>query len=565
MNRARPYLLAVASGLAMVLALPIVVPFVSLRELEPGGWLELVAWIALVPLLRALDDARRARGAFGLGFVAGLAYFFGAIHWVSHAMTSFGGLPAWLALLGLTLLVAYMAAHWGGAIAVAWWLRRRLGWPLWAQLPPVWAAFELLRNFSLSGFPWGNLGYTQARTLPVAQLAALAGIYGIAALVVLVNAAIADAVAAARGGATDGRRVARRLRWTAGAVAMVVGLGYGRLAVIEREVAAAPTVRVGIVQANLDQSVKNRARDHAEEILGRLVPRTQEADAAGAELVVWPEAAFPSYLPPGIRSLDVPGAGLPRLAGAHVLIGAVTLERGERDAGGRTARRVTNSTFLVTPGLDVVGRHAKEHLVPFGEYVPLARWLPFLRQVVPTLSAISPGEAAPPLAMARPGGPLRIAPMICFDAIFPEIARRFTRDGADLLVNPTNDAWYGYSSGPYQFLAMVRMRAIETGRTVLRPAWAGVSAMILPTGEVAPGAIEIGPVDPARAPVADEPSRLLLAEAPLLRGIPLYTRFGDLFGWGCALFTLAGLALAWRAARRPAGTREPSDGRTHDR
>jgi apolipoprotein N-acyltransferase len=550
MKRSLPFLLAAASGLSMALALPVVVPFVSIRELEPRGWLELVAWLALVPALLALDGAARARRAFALGFVAGAAYFFAAVHWVSHAMTSFGGLPMWLSVVALTLMVAFLAAHWGGAFAVGWWLRRRLGWPLWAQLPLVWAAFELLRNFSLSGFPWGNLGYTQARTLPIVQLAAVTGVYGIAALVVFVNASVAEAIRVARTDPPGLRGGARRLVPAAGLLLLAVVAGHARLASVRAEVAAAPKVRVGIVQPNVDQSVKNRARDHAEEIFRRLVPLTAEADAAGAELVVWPEAAYPMYLPAGLGSLDAPGSGMHPLSRAHVLVGAATVDRGEPDDAGRSVRRISNSAFLVTPRLEVVGRHAKVHLVPFGEYVPLARWLTFLRQVVPTFAPISPGVGEAPLVMQRPAGPLRIAPLICFDAIFPELARGFARHGADLLVNPTNDAWYGYSSGPYQFLAMVRLRAVETGRTVLRPAWAGVSAMLLPTGEVAPGALEIGPVDPELAPTLDEPARLLLADAPLLRGTTLYTRFGDLFAWGCALFTVAALALAWRAARR---------------
>jgi apolipoprotein N-acyltransferase len=553
MKRSTPFLLAAASGLSMALALPLVVPFLSLRELEPRGWLELVAWVALVPVLVALDHAERARRAFALGFVAGLAFFFATIHWVSHAMTAFGGLSTWLSVIALSLLVAYAAAHWGGALAVGWWLRRRLGWPLRAQLPLVWGAFELLRNHSLSGFPWGDLGYTQARTLPVAQLAAFTGVYGIAALVVFVNAAIADALGTVRAGQADRRALARTLAPAAGALLLVLGLGAVRLGWVRGEIAEAARVKVGIVQANVDQSVKNAARDHVGEILGRLVPRTEEADAAGAELVVWPEAAYPMYLSPALRTLDVPGAGLPRLSRAHLLLGATTLER-EPDAAGRPGRRITNSVFLLTPGLDVTGHHAKEHLVPFGEYVPFARWLTFLHQVVPTFAPISPGGEEGPLVMERPGGALRIAPLICYDAIFPQISRRFARSGADLLVNPTNDAWYGYSSGPYQFLAMVRLRAIETGRTILRPAWAGVSALLLPTGEVAPGAIDLGPVDPELAPEPEAPSRLLLAEAPVLRGTTLYTRFGDLFAWGCALFTVASIAYAWRAPRRSSPT-----------
>src|SRR5574338_807013 len=142
--------------------------------------------------------------------------------------------------------------------------------------------------------------------------------------------------------------------------------------------------------------------------------------------------------------------------------------------------------------------------------------------------------------------------MICVDAIFPEINVAFARQDPppEILVNPTNDAWYGYSSGPYQFLAIARMRAVEAGRAVVRPAYAGVSAVILPTGELAPGAIEVGPVDPDLAPDPQEPARLLVARVPRLRGPTLYTRVGDLFGWASALFAAGALAASLR--RRPA-------------
>jgi apolipoprotein N-acyltransferase len=142
--------------------------------------------------------------------------------------------------------------------------------------------------------------------------------------------------------------------------------------------------------------------------------------------------------------------------------------------------------------------------------------------------------------------------MICFDAIFPEVARAFALQGADFLVNPTNDAWYGYSSGPYQFLAIVRLRAVETGRAVARPAYSGVSAIVYPTGELAPGALEVGPVDPELAPDPDEPPRLLVGELPILRGRTPYTRFGDLFAWGCvaASVLMLGAALLRRPTRQ---------------
>lgn len=539
-------LLAVLSGLLLAMALPQAFPLLSLREIDPGGRLEILAWFALVPLLLALEGAGRPRQAFLVGLVGGLAYFYGAIWWVSHAMTAFGGLPLWLSLLALTLLVLYMAVHWAAALAFSWWIRSRLGWGWTLHLPFVWAAAEWSRNYLLTGFPWGNLGYTQARTLPVAQLAAAVGVYGVAALVALVNAALAEAVSAWRG-----RRPAPRRALAAAALLLgaVVAGGYAHLGWVRGRVAAAPRVAVALVQPNINQSVKNQRLAHADYILGRLVPLTAEADGRGADLVAWPEAAYPYSLPPAIRSLDQPGAGVPRLSRAWLLLGAATWER-RPGPGGKLEAESSNSVFLLRPDLSVAGRYQKNHLVPFGEYVPLRRWLPFLDSVVPQFAPQRPGAGLRILSFpAGDGGEVRLAPMICFDAIFPEINVAYAAHDPDLLVNPTNDAWYGYSSGPYQFLAIVRMRAVEAGKAVARPAFAGVSALILPTGEVAPGALPVGPVDPDLAPDPEEPPRLLLGDLPRLRGRTLYTRVHDLFAGLCAAWTAVAAGLAWRSRR----------------
>lgn len=575
MKRALPHAAAAASGVLVALAFPLVVPFASIRELDPAGRLELLAWFALVPAILAVRAAQSRRSAFARGLVAGLACFFTAIHWVSHAMTAFGGMSFPLSLLALTLLVLFMAAHWGVAFAISWTVRDRLGWPMHVHLPVVWAALELSRNHLFSGFPWANLGYSQVRTLPVAQLAALAGPYGIAALVVLVNAVLAEAVAAFRARAPLPRR---GMAVAAALLALAVVHGAVRIRAVRARAVAAPKIAVGIVQPNVDQSVKNRARERADYILSRLVPLTLEADRRGADLVAWPEATYPMYVRPGTRSFASPASGVPALARAHLLMGAATVDW-VRGASGERVPQIGNVDYLLSPALDVLGVYQKHHLVPFGEYVPLGRYLTFLHHVVPSFAPAVPGADLKVLEFPAPTSPptptatatltptpapptdrVRLAPMICFDAIFPEINVAFARADPEpeILVNPTNDAWYGYSSGPYQFLAIVRMRAIEAGKAVIRPAYAGVSAVILPTGELAPGALEVGPVDPDRAPAPDEPPRLLLAEVPRLRGLTLYTRFGDFFAWACAAATAVALIAALRAGRR-AGRTEPRE------
>jgi apolipoprotein N-acyltransferase len=170
--------------------------------------------------------------------------------------------------------------------------------------------------------------------------------------------------------------------------------------------------------------------------------------------------------------------------------------------------------------------------------------------VVPTSASVRAGRRTAGLAAGEARAPdlVHLAPLICFDAIFPEITRAFVRrtPEPEILLNPTNDAWYGYSSGPYQFLAIVRMRAIESGKAVARPAFSGVTAVVLPTGEIADGALPLGPVDPELAPDPDEPPRLLFARVPRLRGQTLYTRFGDLFAAAASVFAAAVVVSALR-------------------
>jgi apolipoprotein N-acyltransferase len=166
---------AALGGLATTLAFPLVIPQLSLRQLVPGGGLEWIAWISLVPVILAVEAAAGPGEAALLGLVAGLATFYSAIYWVSHAMTAFGGLSTGVAFVGLSALVLYMAAHWMVAFWASFLVRRRLGVATWIQLPVLWVATELSRNYLFTGFPWANLGYNQVRHLHVAQLAALGG------------------------------------------------------------------------------------------------------------------------------------------------------------------------------------------------------------------------------------------------------------------------------------------------------------------------------------------------------------------------------------------------------
>ena len=383
-SRGGRFALAALGGLLEALALPLVVPGLSLRQVDPAGLLEVLAWVGLVPAIVALQSATGPLEAALLGLTAGMAMFYATIYWVSHAMTAFGGLSQGVAFVGLTALVLYMAAHWAAAFWASSVIGRRTGWPTWVHLPVVWVATEFSRNYLFTGYPWGNLGYTQVRNGPVAQLAALGGVYAVAGLVVLVNCVAADWWRTTRAGG-GAPRPWKGTAVAAVALAATLLYGFSHLSTVRGEMAQAPWVKIGLVQANVSQEVKNQGPRHAERILGRMWPLTLEADRQGAALVAWPEASWPRAVPAGWTSLLAVAPDLAPLRQAHLLLGATTVQWLQGPQG--RVPQVENSAFLLAPDLTVLDRYVKHHLVPFGEYVPLREWLPFLRSVVPTMAA----------------------------------------------------------------------------------------------------------------------------------------------------------------------------------
>ncbi len=554
-------LLAAAAGLLLSFALPTVLPIWGKNEILPGGQLGSLAYVGLVPLLFALDqDHEPRRGAFLLGFFAGLVYFSVAIWWIDIAMHTFGGIPNVFAVPVLYLLIVWMAVHWGAACWLAVTIAERLPRvagrsSLWLVLPPVWTSFELVRNYLFSGYPWGDLGYLLARFRIIVQWASLFGIYGLAFLVVAANGALYALLRAVA--ARDRRAVILPASVLAAVVLLPLPWDLFRLHVIDRELATAPTVKVAIVQPNVDQKIKNAAAgpmDYAQYrdfILDRLLPLTEKADRDGARLIAWPEASFPIPMPAHPRRLPI---ALPPLH-AQILVG------GETAGIIRGHRLLTNSAFAVGPGGDIEAQYDKHHLVPFGEYVPLEKTLHLpIHAVVPDIGFFDPGDdlqvfslpaaSSATIVPAAAGsvGAVSYAPLICYDAIFPEISLGFARQDPDFFVNLTNDAWYGFSSASYQFLSMVAVRAVETGKAFVRPANTGISAFIDPAGRIV-ARTPLGLVDSPEDAVSAEaavPPVLIEGNVPLLRAHTPYVEIGDAFAYLCAAVTLA----LWAIARK---------------
>lgn len=544
---ARRIALLLAAGVLGALAFPLAFPIGPRRELFASGILEPLAFICLVPALIAMRGLS-VRAAFLNGFLAGMVFFTGAFWWVNVAMTTFAPVPFPLAVLLLEMLVAWCALHWGLAFALTRFLVLRNGWAAGAVLPLVWTATELMRNYFCSGFPWANLGYSQARNLWLSQVASVVGVYGIALIVALVNGALYEVLRA-----TLWKE--KSFPWRPVAVAasvLVAGHAYGaiRTARWDAKLSSAEKVRIAVVQGNIDQKIKSQQGSYADQVLRAYNPPTAEADASGADLIIWPEAAFPRPFPTGSRSVKGRGLSQPSYR-AHLLLGVDVFDPANLRWGNE------NAAFVVTPDLRVAYKYVKYHLVPFGEYVlfDLDKYLPIRNLVPGTFLAGTELKPIPiPLrSISAPGqqSSVKIGIEICFDAIFPEISRAYVRQGADILVNITNDAWYGFSSAPFQFLRMVAMRAIETGRPVARAANTGISAFIDPLGRIS-DATELGVVDDERelraglwaAPV------WRLAALPVLTERTPYLVMGDLTAYLASLFCVAGLAIGLVRGRR---------------
>ncbi|MBW1811035.1 MAG: apolipoprotein N-acyltransferase [Deltaproteobacteria bacterium] len=529
--------IAAGSGLAMAVTLPLVPVFCE-SEIGAAGWLEPLALVGLIPLLWILRDVSPRR-AFGLGTWAGGFYFLLALYWLDVAMTTFGHMPRLLSFPVLFLLVGFLALFWGFAFWAAVRIKQRLGIGLHLSLPPIWVALEFLRNYVLTGFPWAGLGTSQVRTLWLAQLASLAGVYLVCFVVVYSNVALEVLLAWYKGRAP-------LARYTLAAwAAMLAFSGIYSAVRLQGDLVGekAKMIKVALIQGNLDEKARLRGAAAQRWVFGRMLSQSQMAMQQGAQLVVWPEGTLPDSFSPKINSflqlarsanalqpLEIPMTG-------ELIIGGIT--RGYKDSKGF----LTNSAFLVDANLKVKTRYDKRHLVPFGEYVPMASVLPYRWFVPDWVAFFVPGPDHQPLEAAV--GKLGI--LICYEAIFPEIAAETVEAGAELLVNITNDSWYGKSSAPYQHLAISRLRAIETGRYLIRAANTGVSAIIDPVGrELSRIPLGLADSDADRINIRQlTPPARLVGTVALLNGTTVYGLIGDLFAWLCVLVSLGMLTLTF--------------------
>jgi apolipoprotein N-acyltransferase len=496
----------------------LVIAGAALALAYPRFDLSALAWVALVPLL-ATAVTLSPRSALGWGWLGGTVFFLALLRWLDYTFRLYSAIPWPLTWLPIAALAAYCGLYFGlVALGMAWITRRRGVTSGLVAAPLLWVSGEWLRGWLMGGFPWGLLGYSQYRVLPVIQVAELTGVYGVSFVIAAANAALAGFLVLPRRRALLGAGAAGCL------VAAVLLFGGARLAETTVE-PLAPAASIALMQPSIEQAQKWDAV-HEADTLETYLALTRQAAAGHPDLIVWPETASPTVFrrDAGLRAvLDA----MTRQSGAAILVGSI-------DVSDTAPIRYYNSAFLLT-GQGITRRYDKMHLVPFGEFVPLSGVIGFVRSWAEFIADLEPGSG--PVVFSGPPAPFGV--IICYEGIFPELVRAFVRGGARFMVNMTNDAWFGRTSGPRQHLAMYPLRAVEHRVAIARAANTGVSAFIEPTGRISrtAGLFTRG---------------VLAGRVPLRTVTTLYTRLGDWFAYACLAASAALVGWAWAGAPRHA-------------
>ena len=481
------------------------------------------------------------------GWLAGTIAFAGTVTWVITAMHQFGQVPFIVSALLMLLLATYLGLYMG---IYGWgYAKFQHTFPnlLWLGAPALWGALEFVRTYALSGFPWALLGYSQYQWLSVIQFADVTGVYGVSFLIVMGNVALTSLliwIFAKTRDLTIPRPWVSTIGFL-GALSLILVYGNWRMQEQADLDASAPTLSIGLVQANIDQAVKwNEA--YRDETLQRYARLSRQA-GKNTDLLIWPEAATP-FLFEQEPDYQVRILEIAKDTHSSLLFGSPTL-RFQQD--GRPY--LYNSAFILTPEGKVSDRYDKRHLVPFGEYIPLRTILFFLDKLVVGIGDFKAGQGTMTMQIPTvpPDSGQKFGVAICFEVIFPDLVRRMAQEGANFLVTITNDAWFGDSAAPYQHFGMVVFRAVENHLAFARAANTGISGFIAPDGRIL-----------SQTSIFSE--HAVTGSLPLRSTSPtFYTQYGDVFSWFCVILT--GILFTWCRFATPLSTRNSRPSLTYPR
>lgn len=501
MTISRPvrFILAIASGLALSFSFP-------------NYNLPLLAWIALALLmLAALGACTREAALFG--FINGALFYPLSLPWIATVMNQYGNNISWLAAAGILALMALAGALFPLVFAVLVCRVGKKSIPVACAMAPfLWVTLEFARaHLPIISFPWNLLGYAASGNLAFVQLTSVTGIFGLSLLVAAFNAAVAWSITSP---SKNSRRIVIGI-----AIVLVVIAAVGPRFVPR----AAPDHLAHLVQTDFAQEEMyppNWMEIHAAD-MQQLEAISIDSAKKSPGVVIWPEVPAPFSLQD--PKFSIIANRIAHDSGQDFLVGVVDWKMGTLYRG-----PASNSAVLLDPNGQRKFTYDKIHLVPFGEYVPLRKYLFFAHSLIDSIGDFTPGREYSVGSLE--GG--RFSVFICYEAIFSSEIRRFAANGAQLLVNISNDGWFGHSSAPPQHLMMARVRAVENHRWLLRCTNTGFTVDVDPYGRI----------------VAQFPRFIrgqLDAPYGFRSDLTLYTRFGDWLAWLCLIATLALILFAW--------------------
>lgn len=491
--------------------------------ISPPQNLHFLHWFAFVPLLWALrEDDNRVNAM--LGYLAGYAGVSSLFFWLSEAIVRFSNIPAGVALLLVHAFAAVFALPYALVFGMVQPMRRWLG-VAWVFLIP---ALQVASEFCAPAlFPYYQ-GVSQYRTLPVWQLASVTGVYGVSYLVMLVNCALAEALYRHREG---GKIPAPMLATVALLWLGNLAFGLHRLEDLNARVAAMPRIRVSQLQQGV--TMEERMASTPRDAMLAWIKMTSHLYGKPVDLIIWPEGATP-YDPRGARVGSLI-ANVARTAHAPIVFGGGYAEKKVDPASGREYYEQRNSIYLVGADGELVDRYDKMVPLPFGEYLPLADTFPFLKDLIKGPGDFQAGDHAVPFNIeTKSGQKVRFTTPICYEAILSHFVRTELTD-AELLVNVTNDGWFGDTAAPHQHAMLSAVRAVELGLPIVRIAYTGVSMLISPTGEITE---ETQPFTEV----------IQIIETPVGHVETIYQRIGDLFAMLCTFAAVIGGIITARRA-----------------
>ena len=462
-----------------------------------------IAWVALVPLIYAIKDVRRCSEGFFHGFITGIICYSGVMYWITYVVVHYGNLPYYAGISAMLLVAIYLSLYIAiFASGIIYFRQKNI--PVFFTAPALWISLEYAKSNLLTGFPWENLAFTQYSYTPLIQIADITGAYGISFIIVLVNVIFYDLLLER----SNRKMVIREV--VIGCIIIVFTGAYGILKIqyINNSLQHADHIDVTIIQGNIDQNIKWNPQFQQETVnIYKNLSLTKVS--SGSKLIVWPETATPFFFQ-DIDDMHREVVDVARQSRSWLLFGSPSyLKQGEKIS-------FLNSAFLLSPDGNIQARYDKVHLVPFGEYVPLRQLFPFISKLVVGVGDFSSGKGFNPILMDN----IKLGVLICYEGIFPEAGRSYKNANANLLVNITNDAWYGMTSAPYQHLSMTTFRAVENRLYVIRAANTGISAVIDPTGKIV-----------ARTKLFEKAS--LRETVKFMNDKTFYMLYGDIFIYFC--------------------------------